>query len=95
MNNDRERRSLMGLYWPRALLALPANNTMKCNNLFLLLEYAKFTKSAKFVRSAKSAAKSVAKSAAKSAGGSMLVSLFSLFLLLINPFMPSCITAQN
>ena len=91
MNNDRERRSLMGLYWPRALLALPANNTMKCNNLFLLLEYAKFTKSAKFVRSAKSAAKSVA----KSAGGSMLVSLFSLFLLLINPFMPSCITAQN
>ena len=87
MNNDRERRSLMGLYWPRALLALPANNSMKCNNLFLLLEYVKFTKSAKFVRSAKSVA--------KSAGGSMLVSLFSLFLLLINPFMPSCITAQN
>ena len=34
MNKDRERRSLMGLYWPRALLVLAANNTMKYNNLF-------------------------------------------------------------
>ena len=35
MNKYRERRSPLGLYWPRALLALAADNTMKCNSLFV------------------------------------------------------------
>ena len=35
MNKYRERCSPLGLYWPRALLALAANNTMKCNSLFV------------------------------------------------------------
>ena len=39
MNKYRERRSPLGLYRPRALLALDANNTMKYNN-HLLLKYA-------------------------------------------------------
>ena len=35
MNKHRERRSPLGPYRPGALLALAANNTMKCNNLFV------------------------------------------------------------
>ena len=35
MNKYRERRFPLGLYWPRALLALAADNTMECNSLFV------------------------------------------------------------